>query len=260
MDESTVGEYWNRNADAWTSLSRAGYDTYRDILNTPAFFALLPPVNGLSGLDIGCGEGHNTRLLAARDARVSAVDIAERFIQHARGAEREEPRGIDYHVASASALPFAADTFDFAISTMCLMDVPNTSRALSEAKRVIKPGGFLQFSIAHPCFDTAHRRNRRGADGLTYAIEVGRYFESQQGDISEWTFGSAPDDVRERYQKFRTPRFTRTLSEWMNLVLDAGLAIERLSEPCPTEVMMAKHPSVQDASVVAYFLHIRARA
>ena len=42
---------------------RAGYDHYRDGLNTPAFLAMLPETRGLSGLDIGCGEGHNTRLL-----------------------------------------------------------------------------------------------------------------------------------------------------------------------------------------------------
>jgi trans-aconitate methyltransferase len=68
MDHEEVGRLWNANADAWTKLSRAGYDVYRDYLNTPAFFTMLPDVDGLSGLDIGCGEGHNTRLLARRRA------------------------------------------------------------------------------------------------------------------------------------------------------------------------------------------------
>jgi trans-aconitate methyltransferase len=64
MDHEEAGRYWNGTADAWTELARAGYDVYRDHLNTPAFFASLPDVSGLCGLDIGCGEGHNTRLLA----------------------------------------------------------------------------------------------------------------------------------------------------------------------------------------------------
>ena len=64
MDHQEVGRYWNGNADAWTRLARAGYDTYRDHFNTPAFLDLLPDVAGREGLDIGCGEGHNTRLLA----------------------------------------------------------------------------------------------------------------------------------------------------------------------------------------------------
>ena len=111
MDHEQVGRIWNGNAEAWTKLARAGYDVYRDHLNTPAFFQMLPDVSGLSGLDIGCGEGHNTRLLAKRGARVTAVDISEVFIRHARDMEQQEPLGIDYRVASAVELPFA-DVFN----------------------------------------------------------------------------------------------------------------------------------------------------
>jgi glycosyltransferase involved in cell wall biosynthesis len=67
-------------------------------------------------------------------------------------------------------------------------------------------GGFLQFSICHPCFDTPHRRNLRDANGVTYAIEVGDYFRifRYQGSMAEtvpqtsgyqytmYGFGSAP--------------------------------------------------------------------
>src|SRR5881409_939155 len=112
MDHEEVGRIWNLNADAWTKLARAGYDVYRDYLNTPAFFALLPDVTGLAGLDIGCGEGHNTRLLAKRGAKMTAVDISERFLAHALQAERDEPLGIDYRLASAVALPFPDSSFD----------------------------------------------------------------------------------------------------------------------------------------------------
>lgn len=69
MDHEEVGRFWNENAETWTRLARAGYDVYRDHFNSPAFLELLPDVRGLAGLDIGCGEGHNTRLLARRGAR-----------------------------------------------------------------------------------------------------------------------------------------------------------------------------------------------
>ncbi len=71
---------------------------------------------------------------------------------------------------------------------MSFMDVPETDRVLAEAFRVLKPGGFLQFSMLHPCFDTPHRRNLRDADGVTYAIEVGDYFRNLDGEVSEWLF------------------------------------------------------------------------
>src|SRR3712207_6232179 len=178
MDHTEVGRLWNESAATWTLLARAGYDVYRDHLNTPAFFAMLPDVSGLAGLDIGCGEGHNTRLLARRGARMTAVDIAEVFIAHARQAEADEPLGIDYRVASAVELPFDDEAFDLATGFMSFMDVPETDRVVAEAFRVLKPGGFLQFSITHPCFDTPHRRNLRSPDGRTYAIEVGDYFRN----------------------------------------------------------------------------------
>ena len=259
MNHEEVGRYWNGNAQAWTTLARAGYDVYRDYLNTPAFFEMLPPVAGLAGLDIGCGEGHNTRLLAKRGARVTAIDIAENFIAHARRAEAEEPLGIEYRVASAVDLPFADAAFDFATGLMSFMDIPETDRVLAEAHRVLKPGGFLQFSICHPCFNTPHYRNLRDASGLTYAFEVGDYFRNLDGEVTEWLFGAAPPQARQGLTKFKTPRFTRTISQWLNLLIEADFRLERVAEPRPSDETVRACPDMQDAQVVAYFLHIRAR-
>ena len=259
MDHEDVRRYWDANAEAWTRLSRAGYDTYRDHFNTPSFFVMLPPVEGESGLDIGCGEGHNTRLLARQGARVTAVDISEVFIRHARQSEGRAPLGIVYQVASAVQLPFADAAFEFATSFMSLMDTPETETVISEAHRVIKPGGFLQFSITHPCFDTPHKRNLRDDQGITYAYEVGDYFRNLQGDVEEWQFSAAPREVLDGLPPFKTPRFTRTLSQWLNLLIAAGFRLERVAEPCPSDEAVRDHPNIQDAQVVAYFLQIRAR-
>lgn len=259
MDHTEVGKCWNANADAWTTLSRDGYDVYRDHLNTPAFFELLPDVRGLAGLDIGCGEGHNTRLLAGRGARVAGIDISERFIRHATKHESATPLGISYHLASAVQLPFADGRFDFATGFMSFMDVPEIDRVLCEAHRVLRPGGFLQFSISHPCFDTPHRRNLRNEHGLTYAIEVGDYFRDLNGQVNEWLFGAAPPEAKAALPKFRTPRFTRPISRWFNLLIDAGFAIERVEEPRPTDAVVRACHHLQDAQIVAFFLHVRVR-
>ncbi len=259
MEHQEVGRYWNANAEAWTQLARAGYDIYRDHLNTPAFFDILPEVAGLSGLDIGCGEGHNTRLLAQRGAKITAIDIAETFIAHAQRAEEQEPMGIDYHIASAVALPFAENSFDFATAFMSLMDIPETEQAFAEAYRVLKPGGFLQFSITHPCFDTPHRKNLRDENSRTYALEVGDYFRNLEGEVAEWIFGAAPLELKQALPKFKTPRFTRTISQWLNLLIETGFLIERIAEPRPSDDTVRRCPHVQDAQVVAYFLHLRVR-
>src|SRR5438552_2902477 len=81
MDHRQAGLYWEGNALAWTQLSRQGWDVYRDAVNTPAFLELLPDVTGMTGLDVGCGEGHNTRLFAQRGAQMFAVDVAPTFVR-----------------------------------------------------------------------------------------------------------------------------------------------------------------------------------
>src|SRR5262249_55055902 len=138
MDHEEVGRLWNGNAEAWTKLARAGFDVYRDHVNTPAFFGLLPDVAELTGLDICCGEGPDTRLPPRRGAFMTGTDSAEGFVAHPRQAEVDEPLGIEYRVGSAVVLPFDDGVFDFATGFMSFMDVPETDRVLAEAFRVLK--------------------------------------------------------------------------------------------------------------------------
>jgi ubiquinone/menaquinone biosynthesis C-methylase UbiE len=259
MDHKEVGRYWNGNAEAWTAIARAGFDIYRDYLNTPAFFSILPDVQGKSGLDIGCGEGYNTRLLSDRGATMTAIDISEIFIENAIEEERQTPRNISYAVASAVDLPYADRSFDFATSFMCLMDIPEVEVALAEAFRVVKPGGFFQFSITHPCFDTPSRGNKKDLFGKTYAIEVSDYFRTTNGEIEEWIFGAAPEALKARFSKFRVPKFCRTLSLWVNAVIAAGFVIEAMNEPYPSDEVVKRQPRLADAQKVAYFLQLRCR-
>lgn len=252
-----VRGYWDRNAAVWTALARQGCDVYRDALNTPGFLELLPEIAGLRGLDVGCGEGHNTRLFAERGARMFAVDISEVFARYAIEAERKDPRGISYAAGSAQELPFANGQFDFVTSLMCLMDLPDQLAAFREIHRVLRPGGFLQFSIVHPCFVPPYRRVLRHQDGEPYAVAVGRYFERGNGEIDRWIFSAAPKG--EGLRTFEIPTFHRTISEWLNMVVDAGFRIERVAEPRPSEETARRIPQVADTRGVAFFLQVRCR-
>ncbi len=259
MRSEDVGRPWERNAATWTEQVRRGLDVYRDALNTPAFLALLPDVAGLDGLDIGCGEGTNTRAVARRGARMWAVDIAPSFVAAARESEAADPLGIRYEPGDALALAFDDGTFDFATAFMSLMDVPAPDLAVREAARVLRPGGFLQFSILHPCFVPPHRRVLREADGTVRAVEVARYFDRLDGAEDVWWFTALPKAERAGVAPFRVPRFHRTLSAWVAMVVGAGLAIEALGEPCPDEGTARAVPIVADAREAPLFLHVRAR-
>ena len=258
MDSKEVAAHWERNAETWTRTSRAGHDVYRDALNTPAFLEMLPPVAGLSGLDVGCGEGSNTRRLAERGARMTAIDIAPTFIRHALDAEADDPRGIDYRVADALDLPFEDASFDFATAFMSLMDMPRQDRALAEIHRALKPGGFLQFSILHPCFVPPRRRNIRDADGNVRAVEIADYFNRVDGQIDRWIFSDIPEAERTKLEPFSVPRFHRTLSDWVAMICAAGLIIERFGEPRASDAVAQRCPTVADTRIAPIFLQVRA--
>lgn len=238
---------------------RAGYDIYRDTLNTPAFCAMLPPVNGATGLDIGCGEGANTRSFARLGAVMTGIDFAPTFIRYAEEAEAAESLGIHYQVADAHALPFADACFDFATAFMSLMDMSRQDLVLKEARRIVRPGGFLQFTILHPCFCPPHRRVLRGPDGGTRAIEVAQYFEAIDGREDVWHFETLPASEREKDPPFRTPRFHRTLSAWVEMIVAAGFMIEAMQEPCASPELAAREPVVEDTRVAPMSLIVRCR-
>lgn len=139
------------------------------------------------------------------------------------------------------------------------MDIPETDRALVEVCRVLKPGGFLPFSITHPCFKTSRRRRLHDEDGLTYAVEVSDYFRTLRGHVVELLFSYVPAEIRESLPTFKVPRFTRTLSQWLNLVMEKGFLLERVEEPRPSDEVVREHPELRVAQMVACFLHVRAR-
>ncbi|MSP76194.1 MAG: class I SAM-dependent methyltransferase [Rhodospirillaceae bacterium] len=259
MERVDVAGYWEANAETWTRHSRAGYDIYRDALNTPAFLAMLPPIRGLVGLDVGCGEGANTRQLARLGAKMQAVDIAPTFVRHAQASEEAEALGIVFQLGDGMDLPFAEGSFDFATSFMALMDMPDQARVLREIHRVLRPGAFLQFSILHPCFVPPYRKTLREPDGRVRAIEIGGYFEAIDGRVDTFWFETVPADERAAVAPFRTPRFHRTLSEWVTMICEAGLAIEQFGEPCASPELAEAEPVVADTRVAPIFLHVRAR-
>jgi ubiquinone/menaquinone biosynthesis C-methylase UbiE len=105
-------------------------------------------------LDIGTGPGH--LLLAMRksfpEADLVGVDISSAMVAQAQRnmeAQGQDPR-IEVRAADASALPFADGTFDRVVSTGSLHHWKDPLRALSEAHRVLKAGGYaLLYDLVH---------------------------------------------------------------------------------------------------------------
>jgi SAM-dependent methyltransferase len=245
---------WEANAPAWIEMARAGADRYRDLLNTPAFFGTLPPVEGVRCLDVGCGEGHNTRLLAEQGAEVTAVDITPSLLTAAASAAP----GIRHLLADGAALPFGDASFDLVTAFMSLMDMTDPFAGLAEMARVVRPGGIVQFSTTHPVNTTPTRSWVHDDAGERIGVTIAGYFV--EGPVTEsWTFGSAPEEMRDRHRPFTITSQHLTVSSWLNGVIGCGLTIERVVEPVASEELADSRPEVADTRILPYFLIVQAR-
>jgi 2-polyprenyl-3-methyl-5-hydroxy-6-metoxy-1,4-benzoquinol methylase len=233
-DNRSAIDAWNSASDHLNDFGDEGDWSHRLLLN-PALFALLGEVAGRSILDLGCGEGYLSRMLARRGALVTGVEPAERLYTLCRAREERDPLGIMYHQQDASVLTLPTEAFDVVVMNMILQDIPDYRSAIGRAAAVLRSGGDALISILHPCFEES---------------------------ASRW-----PDrnivEIREYFAEFARPQelfgmlYHRPLSAYINALLDEGLALQRMVEPClPPEI--AASGNYRDAHVPS-FLVLRLR-
>lgn len=165
------------------SFSRAAesYDSVAELQRTVGtqLLAQLPAaLQPRRWLDLGCGTGHFTRALAERYAQGEglALDIAEGMLRHAR-----PQGGAAYFVAGdAEALPLQDASVDLLFSSLALQWCGDFPRVLSEAQRVLRPGGVLAFSSL--CVGTLQelRDSWLAVDGFVHVNRFRRFEDYQQ--------------------------------------------------------------------------------
>ena len=258
ISESEVAANWDRNSAVWAEHVRKGYDIFRVHWNNPAFTEFVGDLSGKNVLDAGCGEGTNTRMFARRGARMTGIDLSEKMIAFAAAEESRDPLGVHYKRTSYTNLTMFDDgTFDAAVSTMALMDGPDFPAAMREIARVLRPGGMLAFSILHPCFATKGFGWIRDDSGRAIKFTVADYFNDDPW-IERWKFGHAPNTAQ--VEEFGVPRFDRTLSDYINPIIAAGLRLDEIREPRAPESACKLFPEAfqKFRDHVALFMYVRA--
>ncbi len=99
--------------------------------------------DGAAVLDVGCGTGFFTRLLAreTHQASFTGIDREDLFIEYARAQAAKEGLEIRFIEGDALDLPFPDAVFDVVTSHTFLTSIVDPVKAISEMKRVVKPGG-----------------------------------------------------------------------------------------------------------------------
>ncbi|MHB2167313.1 class I SAM-dependent methyltransferase [Alsobacter sp. R-9] len=105
------------------------------------FLAWLEVPKGARWIDVGCGNGAFTELIAQRTAPASieGIDPSEGQIAFARG--REATRPARFRQGNAMALPFGDGEADVAAMALVLFFVPEPEKGVAEMVRVTRPGG-----------------------------------------------------------------------------------------------------------------------
>lgn len=242
MSKNHISKEWDNATEGWVDFVRQGKDYFRDELNNPAMFYLIGNVKGRAVLDVACGEGYNTRLLAKKGAKVVGIDLSKKMIESAISQEQEDHYGIDYYVMNSKALTFSAESFDLVTCFMALMDIKDYDKTIKEIVRVLKDNGRFVFSIIHPCFEY---------DAKNQKLErTSKYFERRSEKIS-WNM--------ERLRKpFETTSYHRTLTDYSKTLYKCGLLITRLIEPKPTENGLAKFPPLKQVLLTPHSIIIEA--
>jgi ubiquinone/menaquinone biosynthesis C-methylase UbiE len=124
----------NRYEDAWSALTRQFIPPLLDALS-------VGPGDRL--LDAACGPGYIAEEAARRGAEVRGVDFAPEMIALAR---RRLP-DYDFRIQDAQALSEPAASYDVVAINFGLLHMAQPGRALAEARRVLRPGGRLGFSV-----------------------------------------------------------------------------------------------------------------
>jgi SAM-dependent methyltransferase len=201
MSRGDMGRFWDARAreDAFYFVDNTG--TYRDA-DVDRFWAegrrnldtVLAAVGaevrpGDVVLDIGCGVGRLTRVLAERAAHVHAIDVSAEMLEQARELNAQLTNVTWHHGDGTTLHPIDDGSIDAVVSHVVFQHIPDPQITLGyvrEMGRVLRPGGWAAFQISND--PGLHRASVGLRDRVKAA--VGRAPKGQ--DDPEW-LGSAVD-------------------------------------------------------------------
>jgi 2-polyprenyl-3-methyl-5-hydroxy-6-metoxy-1,4-benzoquinol methylase len=198
---------WHVHADAFAAWTAQRYGDTPEQTSpiVPALLEVLGDVAGREALDAACGEGLLGRVLARHGARVTGIDVSPRLVELARA--RDPAGAIAYRVADLTRpVPELAGRFDLIGSHLALNDVADHRGFAATLATLLRPSGRMALALNNPYSSVV----RGHVAGYFDAGALGVY-----GGMSEWLGG-------------RVAYYHRTLEEYLDAFLDAGLRLGKL--------------------------------
>jgi len=131
--------------EQWAPIYDAGPNAATE-LDSHVVRGLLEGLPAGRAIDVACGTGRQSHLLAELGHSVEGVDLNDTMLAIAR----ERVPEARFQQGTFDALPFEDGAFDIAVSSLALTHIPDLDPALSEMARVVRPGGHAVLSDMHP--------------------------------------------------------------------------------------------------------------
>ena len=236
MPSTDTGDHIRRNRSAWNkSAAEYAVAGRRNWASEPSWgiwgipekeVHLLPDVNGLDVIELGCGTGYVSAWLARRGARPVGIDLSENQLVTARALQDEHDLHFPLVQCSAEAVPLADATFDLAISEYGAAIWCDPYHWIPEAARLLRPGGRLIFLGNSALLMLAMTDS--DADGPAGTALRRDYFGMHR---FEW-----PDDD--------SVEFHLNHGDWIRLLRSSGFEVEDLVELRPCADATTTYPYV----------------
>lgn len=193
---------------------------------------LLPDFQGKTLLDLGCGYGWHCIYAAEQGAeKIVGVDLSEKMLETAR-AKTTDNR-ISYQRCAMEDIEFEPESFDIVLSSLALHYVENFEAIVRKVHTILKPGGAFLFSAEHPVF-TAYGTQDWYYDenGKILHFPVDHYY--YEGKRTATFLGE------------EVVKYHKTLTTYLNGLLENGFEIRRIVEPQPTQEMIEAVEGMKD--------------
>lgn len=193
---------------------------------------LLPDFQGKRVLDLGCGYGwHCQYAIEQGAAYVLGIDLSEKILHEAQ--KRHTSSRVTYLCSAIEDYEFAPDTFDIVISSLAFHYLESFGDICHKIHRCLAVGGYFVFSVEHPVFPAQGNQD---------------WIYDKQGHPLHWPVDHYFTEGKRtaHFLGEEVLKYHKTLTTYINGLLQAGFELLALREPEPDRALVDKIPGMEN--------------